>query len=119
MPTRWPRTTRTTSPSSNARSRVGPDRGVLNGLPERSAARRRPVLEPAQGGRDVDASAEHRRQRVTELLEAGRRRLDREARGIELRGDLLPAERARHRRARQRARGERRDDGLAPAVLAE
>src|SRR5215468_4212534 len=67
-------------------------RGLPDEIPSRSAARRRAMLEPAQGGRDVDASGEHRRQRVAELLEARRRRLDREAPRIELRGDLVPAD---------------------------
>src|SRR5438105_15340872 len=81
--------------------------------------RGRAVLELAQGGRDVDAPGEHRRQRVAQLLEARRRGLDREARRIELRGDFLPAEWTRNRRPGKRARRERRDDCLSPTVLGE
>src|SRR5436853_3195404 len=80
-------------------------------LPER-------LLDAPERRGEVDALAQHRRQRVAERFEARRRGLDREARGIEPRRDLLPAERTRHGRARQRTYRERGDDRLAVPVLA-
>ena len=70
------------------------------------------ALQARESGGDVDARPEHRRQRITGVLEPRRRRADREPAGIEPRRHLRPAQGERHRRAGQRADGERRHDRL-------